>query len=159
MQAYAGHNTTQGHRKEAHASMWLHLQLCCTGPAIMLHRACNYTAQGLQLCYTGPAIILHRGCNYTAHGPHYQHMVAPGKQNTAIRVVLSTSFGHVTFLRKPLFQAPGDCYETPLYAWFRPHSKTCAPRARNDDFCRICAPRARFASFQCKSVVFSEGLV
>ena len=87
-------------------------------------------AQGLQLCCTGPAIILHRGCNYTAHGSHYQHMVAPGKQNTAIRVVLSTSFGHVTFLRKPLFQAPGDCYETPLYAWFRPHWKTCAPRAR-----------------------------
>ena len=37
------------------------LQLCCTasGPAIILHRGCNYATQGLQLYCTGAAIIPH----------------------------------------------------------------------------------------------------
>ena len=119
--------------------------------SILLHRVCK----GCTLC----CMLRCRGCNYTAHGPHCENMVALGKQNTTIRVVLSSSFCSVIFLCKPLFEAPGDCYETPLYAWFWPRSKTCAPRARNDDLCWVCAPHTRFACFHIESVVFSEGLV
>ena len=52
-------------------------QICCTRLASMLHKACKYAAQGLQICCTGPANMLHRAsilvhsaCHYAAQGLH-----------------------------------------------------------------------------------------
>ena len=44
------------------------LQICCTGPAHLLHRACKYAARRLQICCTEPASLLHRACTYAAQG-------------------------------------------------------------------------------------------
>ena len=40
------------------------LQICCTGPAIIMHRACKYVAQGVQIYCTGPANMLRGACRY-----------------------------------------------------------------------------------------------
>ena len=73
------------------------LQLCCTGPAIILHRGCNYATQGLQLYCTGAAII-----------PHMAHIINiwwPQVSKTPLYAWFSAPYFDMSFFpASPLFK-------------------------------------------------------
>ena len=59
------------------------LQRCCTGPANIMHQACQYVAQGLQRCCTSFANV-YRACNYAGHSLHCSKW-ASTKPGTVLR--------------------------------------------------------------------------
>ena len=143
-------------------------QLCCAGPAIMLQRASNYAAQGH--CTGAHACtelscgqhVAAQGLNYAAQGlqlsctgvqiPHMVRIVNiwwPWASKTSLYACFSAPyFGMSRGPASPLFKHLVNATKHRYTRGFG-HVQKCAhpARARNDDYCRICAPRKRFASF------------
>ena len=110
--------------------------------------------------YTARASMANRPCNYADTGLYYcrLNLVDVSKHRYTLCFVGPKMKRHF-FSQSPAAHTPAECYRITLYAVFRPHLKTCAPRVRNGRFLKICAPRERYACFCNGNVVFSEGRI